>query len=254
MNTIKDTTKKISKALFNPENKLSLIPNWLSFSRAIGGIAIPAMVYSKASTIVILSTLSFVAISDYLDGKAARILVKKETKEGALLDAVSDKIFSLSLILAIIPIMPVYIINGLLESAIAYTNNKILSSGGTPKSNLLGKIKIWPLSISLILSYLGLSTEINELLKIGTLLSLATIPLEIVNVKQYNDDYKKQITKKIEEKPEENKKMIETKEVKKEKRNNLKLSKTNHQAMVYELPNKENINELNPKTYKKNKH
>ena len=254
MNTIKDTTKKISKALFNPENKLSLIPNWLSFSRAIGGIAIPAMVYSKASTIVILSTLSFVAISDYLDGKAARILVKKETKEGALLDAVSDKIFSLSLILAIIPIMPVYIINGLLESAIAYTNNKILSSGGTPKSNLLGKIKIWPLSISLILSYLGLSTEINELLKIGTLLSLATIPLEIVNVKQYNDDYKKQITKKIEEKPEENKKMIETKEVKKEKRNNLKLSKTNHQAMVYELPNKENINELNPKIYKKNKH
>ena len=249
-----NTIKEISKALFNPENKLSLIPNWLSFSRAIGGIAIPAMVYSKASTIVILSTLSFVAISDYLDGKAARILVKKETKEGALLDAVSDKIFSLSLILAIIPIMPVYIINGLLESKIAYTNNKILSSGGTPKSNLLGKIKIWPLSISLILSYLGLSTEINELLKIGTLLSLATIPLEIVNVKQYNDDYKKQITKKIEEKPEENKKMIETKEVKKEKRNNLKLSKTNHQAMVYELPNKENINELNPKTYKKNKH
>lgn len=254
MNTIKDTTKKISKALFNPENKLSLIPNWLSFSRAIGGIAIPAMVYSKASTIVILSTLSFVAISDYLDGKAARILVKKETKEGALLDAVSDKIFSLSLILAIIPIMPVYIMNGLLESKIAYTNNKILSSGGTPKSNLLGKIKIWPLSISLILSYLGLSTEINELLKIGTLLSLATIPLEIVNVKQYNDDYKKQITKKIEEKSEENKKMVETKEIKKEKRNNLKLSKTNHQAMVYELPNKENINELNPKIYKKNKH
>lgn len=254
MNTIKDTTKKIGKALFNPENKLSLIPNWLSFSRAIGGIAIPAMVYSKASTIVILSTLSFVAISDYLDGKAARILVKKETKEGALLDAVSDKIFSLSLILAIIPIMPVYIINGLLESKIAYTNNKILSSGGTPKSNLLGKIKIWPLSISLILSYLGLSTEINELLKIGALLSLATIPLEIVNVKQYNDDYKKQITNKIEEKPEENKKMVETKEIKKEKRNNLKLSKTNHQAMVYELPNKENINELNPKIYKKNKH
>ncbi|MDD6323537.1 MAG: CDP-alcohol phosphatidyltransferase family protein [Bacilli bacterium] len=254
MNTIKDTTKKIGKALFNPENKLSLIPNWLSFSRAIGGIAIPAMVYSKASTIVILSTLSFVAISDYLDGKAARILVKKETKEGALLDAVSDKIFSLSLILAIIPIMPVYILNGLLESKIAYINNKILSSGGTPKSNLLGKIKIWPLSISLILSYLGLSTEINELLKIGTLLSLATIPLEIVNVKQYNDDYKKQITKKIEEKSEENKKMVETKEIKKEKRNNLKLSKTNHQAMVYELPNKENINELNSKIYKKNKH
>ena len=170
-----------------------------------------------------------------------------------MLDAVSDKIFSLSLIIGILPAIPLFAINGALEGTIALINTKLLSKGGNPKSNLLGKIKIWPLSTALILGYLSLAIQdlnfmdiTNEsLLAISTVLSLGTIPLQVVNIKQYIDEYKKQVENKKEVHSAEEKELSKTdeKELSKtvEKTSKLKLSKENHQAMVYELPqNKKN--------------
>ena len=54
MGKIKEYTKLIFKSLINPKNKLSLIPNWLSFTRAIGGVAMPIMAYSGASPAALL--------------------------------------------------------------------------------------------------------------------------------------------------------------------------------------------------------
>ena len=200
MNTIKETAKNFTKGLFNPDNKLSLIPNWLSFSRVIGGVAIPIMTYTGTSLPILFGTVSFLAVSDFLDGKAARIIAKGETKEGAMLDAISDKIFSLALIIGILPVMPVFAINGILEGVISLVNAKLLSKGGNPKSNLFGKIKIWPLSIALILGYTSLviqnlniaNISIEILLAISTALSLGTIPLQAINIKQYLEEYKNQ--------------------------------------------------------------
>lgn len=204
MNKIKEYTKLIFKSLINPKNKLSLIPNWLSFTRAIGGIAMPIMAYTGATPISLLSLLSFLAISDFLDGKAARYIAKEETKEGAVLDAISDKIFSLSLIIGIIAISPIFIINGILEGAISLINAKSFEHGDEPKSNQIGKIKIWPLSAALILGYLshsmgntsflGISPEIINYISVG--LSAITIPLEAINIKQYYNAAKEKRLKK----------------------------------------------------------
>lgn len=274
MNAIKKTTKEFAKGLFNPDNKLSLIPNWLSFSRVIGGIAIPVMTYTGTSLPILFGTISFLAISDFLDGKAARLIAKKETKEGAMLDAVSDKIFSLLLIIGIIPMLPVFAINGILEGAIALINAKLLSKGGHPKSNFLGKAKIWPLSIALILGYLALAIQnlniagiTNEtLLAISTALSIGTIPIQGINIKQYLEEYKKQTEDNQEsEKPKTNEKELvktKTNENSNEKTNEkaneqspkLKLSKENHQAMIYEInQNKKEIDDTldNGKQYTK---
>lgn len=262
MNTIKETTKNFTKGLFNPDNKLSLIPNWLSFSRVIGGIAIPIMTYTGTSLPVLFGTVSFLALSDFLDGKAARIIAKGETKEGAMLDAVSDKIFSLALIIGILPVMPVFALNGIMETAISLVNTKLLSSGGHPKSNLFGKIKIWPLSISLILSYTAIAAQnlsiagINSelLLSISTALSLGTIPIEGINIKQYFDEYKKQTIKtEKKEKTEEEKETKEEKTTEKAKTPKFTLSKEKHQAMVYELSQDSKTNSKG-KQYTKNKH
>ena len=265
MNTIKETAKNFTKGLFNPDNKLSLIPNWLSFSRVIGGVAIPIMTYTGTSLPILFGTVSFLAISDFLDGKAARIIAKGETKEGAMLDAISDKIFSLALIIGILPVMPVFALNGIMETAISLVNAKLLSSGGHPKSNLFGKIKIWPLSLSLILSYTAIAaqnlniTGINSelLLSISTALSLGTIPIEGINIKQYFDEYKKQ-TKDNQEadnpKTNENK-LVDTNKKTNKKDNTPKftLSKENHQAIVYELD--QEVKPQKSKQYtKRNKH
>lgn len=238
MNTIKESSKKIVKALFYPDDILSLIPNWLSFSRAIGGVALPIMVYTNASLPIILGSSFYLAISDYLDGKAARLLVKKETNEGALLDAVSDKIFSLSLIIGILPVLPIFALNGALELTIAYINNKNLSQGGNPKSNILGKVKIWPLSIALGLAYLGISTKTEKLLVASKILSISTVPLEIINIKQYNDEYKKQTKENT----------IEKNEIKK---NKLSLSKSKHKYMVYNIPAKVDEKQIQNQEVKK---
>lgn len=265
MNTIKNTAKVFIKGLFNPDNKLSLIPNWLSFSRVIGGITIPIMAYTGTPLPILFGNISFLAISDFLDGKAARLIAKEETKEGAMLDAVSDKIFSVALIIGILPILPIFAINGILEGTIALINAKLLSKGGKPKSNLLGKVKIWPLSIALISGYLALAlqnlniTTINPetLLAISTALSLGTVPIQLINIKQYSNTYKKQINQNKssnqnefqneEELTQENQltnNLTKEKEAKQEKHIStpkLTLSKDKHQAIVYELdsPTKE---------------
>lgn len=264
MDIIKNTIKKFTKGLFYPDNKLSLIPNWLSFSRVIGGVAIPIMAYTNAPITLLFGTVSFLAISDFLDGKAARIIAKEETKEGAMLDAVSDKIFSLALIIGILPILPIFIVNGILEAVIALINGKLLAQGGNPKSNLLGKIKIWPLSTALILGYLALAIQnlniigiTNEtLLTISTALSITTIPLQSINVKQYYDEYQKQnkslTTKENLEKENQIKQENQLnlkKENQLEKSAKLSLSQNQFQAMLYEI--KTPVTKTQAKTYTK---
>ena len=209
MKLIKETSKKITKALFYPENKKSLIPNWLSFSRLIGGITIPIIINKGASIKTIIKVTSLVAISDFFDGKIARLL-NAESEEGALLDVISDKFFSILLIAGIIPNNKIFITKGLLEAIISGINATALKKGGQPKSNLIGRIKIWPLSIALTLGYISISlknnniTNINPeyLMNIASIFSLATIPLELKNIKDYHA--------------------------------NLKLTKANHKALIYE--------------------
>ena len=262
MDTIKNTIKTFCKGLFKPDNKLSLIPNWLSFSRVIGGISIPIMAYTEAPLPLLFGNVTFLAISDFLDGLTARVIAKEETKEGAMLDAVSDKIFSIILIIGILPILPIFAINGVLEGGIALINGKLLANGGAPKSNLLGKVKIWPLSIALILGYLALAIQnlniagiTNEtLLTLSTALSIGTIPLQGINIKQYFDEYKKQIEKNqneelhieqpiLENENELNKSKEKSKDKENEKTSQFTLSRENHQAIIYELEQQKTVEE-----------
>lgn len=262
MDTIKSTIKTFAKGLFNPDNKLSLIPNWLSFSRVIGGIAIPVMAYTGTPLPLLFGNITFLALSDFLDGLTARVIAKEETKEGAMLDAISDKIFSIVLIIGILPILPIFAANGALEGVIAFINGKLLATGGQPKSNFLGKVKIWPLSIALILGYLALAIQnlniagiTNEtLLAISTTLSLGTIPLQAINIKEYADKYKKQVELNETNTANQNTHQIEKENKITNKKNNeftnnqseimqeektasphLTLSKNQHQAIIYEI-------------------
>lgn len=249
MSNTKKTIKIFKKALFNPDNKLALIPNWLSFSRTIGSYLIPILIYTEASVSALFPVVGFIALSDFLDGKLAR-LFKVESEEGALIDVVSDKFFSINLTLGLLPKAPIYAINGILESTIAYINSKALSDGKKPKSNFLGKVKVWPLSIGLGLGYLSIAMKTqgnslinpNDLMTISTMFSIATIPLELINIKQYKQAAKKKNEEKLEEK---NQAKINEKEKTNKKRhkkqNKLLLDKSkNIKAMVYE-PKKEDL-------------
>lgn len=250
MNNTKETIKIITKELFNPDNKLALIPNWLSFSRAIGSYIIPVLIYTSAPVSTLFFVIFFIALSDFLDGKLAR-LFKTDSKEGALIDVISDKLFSINLILAILPKAPIFIINGILESTISYINAKSYSNGGNPESNLLGKIKIWPLSIALGLGYISIATSShgiyfinpNIIVTLSNIFSVATIPLEIINIKQYQEAAKKEELhiKEIKRNKKNETKEIKEKEIKeKEENKKITLDKNSDiKIMIYELSKKQ---------------
>ncbi len=240
MNSNEKAKKQIQKALFNPDNKLALIPNWLSFSRVIGSYAIPIMIYIGAPAVTLFSTVGFIAISDFLDGKIARFL-KVDSEEGALIDAISDKFFSINLILGILPKAPIFAINGLLESQISYINAKAYSEGKNPKSSLLGKIKIWPLSIGLGLGYLSIAMKTqginiinpSNVMLVSSIFSASTIPFELINIRQYQEAANREIDMHKEDKQTEIKE--DKKEDKKNFQKNISLNKNkNIKLIVYE--------------------
>ena len=225
--------KNIKKALLNPDNKLALIPNWLSFSRVIGSYAIPIMIYTGSKTSTLFSVIGLVGISDFLDGKIARLL-KVESEDGALLDAVSDKFFSINLILGILPKAPIFLINGALESQISYINSKAYSEEKNPKSSFLGKVKIWPLSIGLGLGYLSIAMKkqgikiINpdKIMLLSNIFSAVTIPLEIINLKEYKEAAEKK---------------EETNPIRKNSQNNISLNKEKNIPLIIYENKKEEI-------------
>lgn len=194
MNNIKKVLKLITKGLFYPDNKLSLIPNWLSASRTICGFLIPLIYFFGVPFEVLFGTIFYAAISDFLDGRCARIVAHGETPEGAMLDAISDKIFSIFLLFFLIPYVNSFAINFILEVGISIINGKILADGNTPKSNTIGRVKTWPLFISLVFGYLGLSLngigmDMSLFTNIASGLSLISVPLEIASAKGYLDSY-----------------------------------------------------------------
>lgn len=176
--------KELIKDLKNPR---AIIPNLLSASRMFAPIIIPPLALSGNIPLVLLTSSAFL-LTDFLDGKIARAL-NGQTKLGQLLDQVSDKICSIGLLIALIPEVPAMIIPLILESTIALINTKSAlknsKSKNDGKSLQSGRIKMWPLSISLITGY-GMILSPAPIFEIITYLSLAaTTILELVNVKEY---------------------------------------------------------------------
>jgi len=167
------------------KNKKAIIPNLLSASRMTAPFIIPPLAMTGNIPLVLLAASGFL-LTDFLDGKIARAL-NAQTKLGQLLDQISDKVCSIGLLLALTPTIPLMIIPLALESTIALINIKatIKTHKGSRKSTQSGRLKMWPLSISLISGY-GILLSPYILFSIITYLGiLTTAALEVINIKEY---------------------------------------------------------------------
>lgn len=133
------------------KNKKAIIPNLLSASRMTAPFIIPPLAMTGNIPLVLLAASGFL-LTDFLDGKIARAL-NAQTKLGQLLDQISDKVCSIGLLLALTPTIPLMIIPLVLESTIALINIKSTKKGINVKSVPSGRLKMWPISISLISGY-----------------------------------------------------------------------------------------------------
>ena len=189
---INEVSKEIINSLNDDKAKVA---NRLSLCRIPLGLSVPLTAYFTKNDKLILSQIGIYAISDFLDGLYAKHIVKHPTKGGSYIDAISDKIGAAELLLGGLPLNPSLITNTILEGIIAKTNIDNTKNGIDVKSTKLGKLKMWPLSLALITTYLsktGLETKKFKIDKdtfkaIAGILTATTTVLETINILEYKN-------------------------------------------------------------------
>lgn len=121
--------------------------NMLSISRIIGALLMP-LVFANFSMLKIVLIISLLFITDTFDGLLARKW-KVQTRGGALLDPLGDKLLAASCIFSFIFKDTRLLITLLLEIAIAYVNINRGLHGEEANTIFMGKIKTTALFIML---------------------------------------------------------------------------------------------------------
>ena len=161
--------------------------NLLSFSRVLGSILIPFVFNSVNINVLVIIVISFF-ITDTLDGFLARKW-EVQTYGGRLLDPLGDKLLAISCILSLINVNKYLLIALILEILITIINVYRAFVGEKVKSSLIGKVKMWPLSVTLVLAimYTVKSNLFGLVVTKNTLDCFAyiTLGLEIITALDY---------------------------------------------------------------------
>lgn len=128
------------------------IPNLLTMSRAVGMIPVNILFFTGNAIPAIVLT-GMLLVTDFFDGKIAR-KYNIQSKFGADLDAICDKLMFLGLSLPLIVSNPLMLINFMMEGIISYVNILGRMKGMDTKTVFVGKVKTWFLSLTLGAGYL----------------------------------------------------------------------------------------------------
>jgi len=173
------------------------IPNLLTLSRLFSPITIIPLVLSGNLLLAGIAVGIF-GITDLLDGFLARKLNAK-SEFGTLLDAFTDKVFVLSLIVPLAVLNPVFWISVLFEITIGLVNVNSKINGNNPKTIFIGKVKTACLFLLMSLGYLSNFFSLNSFinaLTIGTgILQLTCIDKYIKINREKNNEKRKEIKK-----------------------------------------------------------
>lgn len=164
------------------------IPNVITISRIIIS-SLGAILFLKESFILAILCYIYGAISDFLDGHAAKKL-NAYSDMGRKLDGFSDKIYALAIALPaiingnILLLLPLY-----MEAKIGFHNLKIEKNGNKVYTKRVGKFKTASLFPTMIL---GLLSSIYIPFVIAFLPSLAyTLKLQTMTYNEYKKDEEK---------------------------------------------------------------
>ena len=176
----KELIQEAITELKTPGKRHRQIPNLLTLSRMLA----PLFIIPSALTGNIALTIGFATLScltDLVDGFIARNW-NLTSKLGADLDAITDKVFSGTLLLAAAIPNPVLFLNLFLELVISYTNVKNRFEGENVTSSYIGKTKTWFL---FALTLLGIGSLKLDLQDIVTPLSIATAAMQGATIGSY---------------------------------------------------------------------
>lgn len=183
-------TRKMFKEFFNKETNKKQRANMWTFLRLIIPVltlmfSICALAFAYVPLFCATAGLvGFGALTDYFDGKSAR-KHGSSSEYGKLLDQVSDKVFAGVVGINLLFINPLYLIMLIGELLIAAVNvgYKVKYNNLNINSTGIGKIKEWPLFISLGLGFLS---PINStFLAISNISIIISSLFQLLTVKSY---------------------------------------------------------------------
>ena len=157
------------------------IPNIITSTRLIAApiFIIPVAFLKNIFLLVIFITIF--SLTDAIDGFIAR-RYKLVSDLGRDLDAICDKVFALSLLIAASIFEPILICNIVAEVIIAVINIREKIHGRVPKSLLIGKIKTWVLYPLLGLAFLGTMVDVKE---IFIIFLASSFSMQIITIASY---------------------------------------------------------------------
>lgn len=182
-NYLKDGGKNCLNDLKHIKTAYKQIPNILTILRLLS--TIPINIFFFTGNIgASLIACGFAAFTDAVDGAIARKL-KCSSQFGADLDAICDKLFIILMALPIVIQNPFMLLNLGLELGITATNVNAVKKGKKVKSSILGKVKTWILSATVLFGYLipllGISTNLLS----SFLITLPAVILQTATLLKY---------------------------------------------------------------------
>ncbi|MBR3524111.1 MAG: CDP-alcohol phosphatidyltransferase family protein [Bacilli bacterium] len=178
--------KQSIKAFFHGDFK-GQFPNMLTFSRMLAPIVIIPLALFRLHNLTIMFTILF-AMTDAFDGYLAR----KWNVVSALgkdLDAFVDKIFAVTLLVAISLIYPILLILVVFEFIIAVINGIETYKDNKPKTIIIGKFKTIALSMLIILFMMNVYFDVPNYI-LYTIFAI-TVVLQVFTTLGYLDIYLK---------------------------------------------------------------
>lgn len=147
--------------------------NVLTSARVLGALII-IPIYFKWDGVVAAITAGALFITDFLDGLLARSF-HVQSFFGSIIDAVSDKLLGISILIILVSINYLYIIPILLEIGILLVNVVSFKKGNNTKTSFKGKIKTNILDIVLVISLFIIAKDSSN----NIVLNIMAIPLII---------------------------------------------------------------------------
>lgn len=178
--------------LKNKETRIKQIPNLLTLSRLLSPVIIIPLLMTGNFVFASISVVLF-ELTDWFDGFIAK-KYNAHSEFGRLLDAFTDKIFVLSLIIPLLVNNISLLLNLLLEGIISIINIKANIENKKPKTIFIGKIKTAFLFLLIAFGYLSNFINVQN---IALLLSLFTTTLQVGCIVKYSKtvNNKKEILK-----------------------------------------------------------
>ena len=188
-----ENIKKVIKDLNSKdrETRRKQIPNFLTLIRGVLApiTIIPAVINREIYLAFIL--IAICALTDSFDGWYAR-KYNAQSEFGALLDAICDKLFVVTLAFPLVFVHTEWILLILIfELIISIINSYSRLRGYDAVSSMMGKAKTVVLDISIALCYLDFIVRVPEVILGVT--SIATNIMQLLSIGDYYKRYREQV-------------------------------------------------------------